>query len=695
MFKENHFRKKLVLTFIIFVLAGSISAQPPVPYESWGVLVEGANCVLFAPQGDPYFRFALDNYGGFGIGDEVFVSGFKDLNCGTNCLDAAGCILDNTISGSQHVPDNFEGWGVLDRSSNCLLFAPFGDCKKYVLDDYGLFDDGDEVFISGQLDFDDQTGCVTANGYIFDNLIDSSGRYHKSFDAWGVLIESTNCILFAPWNNPFEQYILDNYGEFYVGDTVFVSGSLDLECEKSCQDARGCIVNNTIESESGVNDLLPYQIIVGIEPGAHIELLIEDFHGELIDSILNVYTYLISFPDSMMMVSVIDMLSGSPEVLFVEPNYDFDLPEVNQVSQGFPDEVNDVYLKGISPASFYEQPGSYMTGIDSALLLADGAGVIVAVIDNGLDMEHPLFEDALVGSGYDYVDSDYDASEVEGSLYGHGTFVSGVVLLSAPASRILPMRAFDENGKGSSFDVAKAVYEAIDNGVDIINMSFGMYTSNLILEEAIDSAYRAGIIMVSSVGNDGCVNPMYPASLNNVIAVSAIDTLEYLANFSNYGDHVDICAPGVNIYSAFPGEYEWGTWSGTSFAAPFVTGVCALLKSTVDTITFDGARETLINTARQELSWGTVIPPDIYYGYGCINGYEAVLSWCNGDVDNSRSINISDVTYLISYLFGHGPSPKFSKRMGDFNCDHKTNITDVNWMLNYLFDHAEPVRPCY
>jgi subtilisin family serine protease len=259
---------------------------------------------------------------------------------------------------------------------------------------------------------------------------------------------------------------------------------------------------------------------------------------------------------------------------------------------------------------------------------------------------------------------------------------------------ILPLRAFDSEGIGNSFAVAEAIDYAVMQGADIINMSFGMYTANDVLSNAVDAATSAGVTMVASVGNESVQQATYPAAYDDVVAVSAIDTLEQAAFFTNGGDYVDVCAPGVNLYSSLTGPWDWGTWSGTSFAAPLVTGATALLLSIRPDLSPTGVSETLRQSARTELVSGTVITPDLLLGYGCIDAFSASLAYARGDVDNSGAVDVGDLVRLAGYMFGDGEAPEVSLRMADINCDSTLDISDVVRLTGFMFQGGEPIWPC-
>lgn len=433
------------------------------------------------------------------------------------------------------------------------------------------------------------------------------------------------------------------------------------------------------------DDIIAGQVLLQIEWNYQIEPLIGDFNGISLDTIIDINTFLVGFPDSIPVDTIIQILLPREGVLTVQPNFYLEVPEVNQISQSFPDESAPPFLRGESPPSYYGQEGMYQIGLDSAHTVVTGDGIVAAIIDNGLDFNHELFVGAVADTGYDFIDNDSMPIEEPGEMYGHGTFVAGLLLLAAPDCKIIPLRAFNGDGWGNSFAISKAIYQAIADSVDIINMSFGLYRSDAIIELAVQDAYDNGIIMVASMGNDSSSTLMYPAAYSQVFAVSAIDTTELIAWFSNYGSYVDLCAPGVALYSSLAGVHPWGIWSGTSFSAPLVSGIFALMLEYLNFSSVDEAYQTLRQTARTELLWGNVTPPDQYYGSGCVDAWGALMdSWCCGDVNNSREINVADLTYLVNYLFKGGPPPAIVQA-ADVDGNGELNIADVNYLVAYLF----------
>ena len=229
----------------------------------------------------------------------------------------------------------------------------------------------------------------------------------------------------------------------------------------------------------------------------------------------------------------------------------------------------------------------------------DCGSAVVAVIDTGVDADHELLRGALV-PGYDFlletagIPSELSmldqsvAAILEQSVaaileqqplpayFGHGTMVAGLVRLAAPSAQIMPLRVFDGGGQGHLFDVVRAIYYAVDHGADVISMSFSMESGSKDLRKAVQYARSRGVVCVAAAGNQGQNVMVYPAALEDAVAVAALAG-DGLAGFSNYGSNlVDLGAPGNGVVSAYPGGLYGAGW-GTSFSAPLVAGTAALL----------------------------------------------------------------------------------------------------------------------
>jgi thermitase len=154
--------------------------------------------------------------------------------------------------------------------------------------------------------------------------------------------------------------------------------------------------------------------------------------------------------------------------------------------------------------------------------------------------------------------------------------VAGIVAAAAPGVVLMPLRVLNSDGTGTAFNVTRAIYLAIDGGAQVINLSLGLNSRVDAMEIAIGEAKDAGILVVASAGNRGIEDPNhFPAGLSDVMAIAATDAFDRKASFSNYGRHISVSAPGEEIMSTYwNGGYA--VWSGTSMAAPFVSGAGAL-----------------------------------------------------------------------------------------------------------------------
>lgn len=256
-----------------------------------------------------------------------------------------------------------------------------------------------------------------------------------------------------------------------------------------------------------------------------------------------------------------------------------------------------------------------------------GKDVVVAVIDTGVDFTHADLDKNIwvnrgevFGNGIDddcngYVDDVIGWNFVDNNnnpmdYDGHGTHVAGIIAAEnnsfgtigvAFDSKIMPIRVLGDNG-GTSRNVAKGIIYAADNGADVINLSLGAKGYSSEIAEAVRYATEQGSIVVMAAGNDGAPEPYYPAHLATHwgIAVGAIDYTGYVADFSNQAGSDPklryVVAPGVDIYSTFPNnDYEF--MSGTSMAAPFVSGIAALMLSANPYLSPEQTRQILAGTA--------------------------------------------------------------------------------------------------
>ncbi|MGH9640957.1 MAG: S8 family peptidase [Terriglobales bacterium] len=329
--------------------------------------------------------------------------------------------------------------------------------------------------------------------------------------------------------------------------------------------------------------------------------------------------FLITFPPILNPVTAILKLSLQTGILDIEIDQVVNPAQPN--SQGPPS-----YLTDEAPVAYYGstvwhgylvQPATQLiraTQTKSAFNAA-GAGVTVAVIDTGVDVNHPVLKAVLV-KGYDFTrntpggNEDVDVSGGDSNTgttsvatlsqrtvavldqrsvavldgggnaysdFGHGTMTAGLVHLVAPQAKIMPLKVFTASGSAYGSDILRAIYYAVANGAQVISMSWNYSSSSSELAKAIQFAKGKGVISVASAGNDGQYTVVYPGGLPGVIDVASTSNNDTQSSFTNYGaPPVWMAAPGEMVVTTYP----WGTYaaaSGTSFSTPLVAGTAALM----------------------------------------------------------------------------------------------------------------------
>lgn len=256
----------------------------------------------------------------------------------------------------------------------------------------------------------------------------------------------------------------------------------------------------------------------------------------------------------------------------------------------------------------------------------------VAIVDTGIDLTHPDLIGNIKG-GYNAINPTKSAKDDN----GHGTHVAGItaaidneigVVGVGPNIDLYAVKVLDRRGSGYLSDVIEGLDWAIANGMQVVNMSLGTNSDVPSFHDAVIRVKQAGITQVAAAGNNLGGSVTYPAAYPEVIAVSATDSADQIADFSSVGPEVDLAAPGVSIYSTYKGS-AYKTLSGTSMASPHVAGTAALVLTTpVGSYDLDGNGlwdpievQNKLQATAEDL--GTVGRDDLY-GYGLVDAYSAV-----------------------------------------------------------------------
>ena len=382
--------------------------------------------------------------------------------------------------------------------------------------------------------------------------------------------------------------------------------------------------------DKNIGNFIPNEIIVKFKNGVRENDIrsINSANGlSIISKSLFSGFHRLKIPNSKTVFEMAEKLSKNPLVEYAEPNY-----------------IAKIAMTPNDPLFDYQW---HMLGVDdggidmeSAWDIATGSGAVVAIIDTGISTSGNDLVDTCFVDGYDFVNDDDDPTDD----HGHGTHVAGTVAQStnngvgvcgvAFDACLMPIKVLDEYGYGTYADIIDGIDFAVDNGANIISMSLGGSSPSSGLENALSNAYSSGVTCVAASGNSGQNGVAYPAAYDDyVIAVGATRYDKTRSYYSNYGDSLDVVAPGGDVTVDQNGDgyadgvYQetfdptWGYyfWQGTSMATPHVSGVAALLYS--DGVKApDDIRNALESTAVDLGSTGW----DIYYGYGLINAYDAL-----------------------------------------------------------------------
>ncbi len=315
----------------------------------------------------------------------------------------------------------------------------------------------------------------------------------------------------------------------------------------------------------------------------------------------------------------IEALSKNPNVSYIQPDY------------------YRPYVKPVEPAGKPPPPqqtlpwGVDRIDADLAWATTKGTGVKVAIVDTGIDMDHPDLA-ANIKGGFNAIapSRKYKDPNNFDDDHGHGSHCAGIVAAVdntigvvgvAPEAWLYGVKVLDGAGSGYDSDIIEGVQWCVDNGIQVISMSFGGYEDDQTFHDAMDAAWNAGCLLVAAAGNDGYEDPdLLPAGYSSVMAISAMNSSDNIASWSNYGYEIELAAPGVSIYSTYKsGGYT--TMSGTSMACPHVSGTAALAWAVHPGYTNNQIRQLLQNTAEDLGASGW----DIYYGYGLVDAQAAVV----------------------------------------------------------------------
>jgi subtilisin family serine protease len=333
-------------------------------------------------------------------------------------------------------------------------------------------------------------------------------------------------------------------------------------------------------------------------------------------------------------------------------------------------------------------------GLPAAQARTTGESTVVAVLDTGIDPAHPALAGVIEPGGFNFVAG---GGETDDPVNGHGTFVAGLIHFVAPNAALLPIVVLDGQGAGDAWGFTCGMFYAIDQGVDVINLSLGSTYESNAAKAALAEATSLGIAVVAAGGNQGVEEPEeFPAAEEGAIGVAAVDHLDVKAGFSNYNDKFFISAPGTSlpqpgapdgydpahtVFSTLPGgQYGFYDGGGTSLSAAMVSGAVALLRAQHPETPVDMAGLNRIRCLleRSAVNIDAINAPYAgMLGAGRLDAGRAVLMSA-GDIDGDGTVGTTDFLALLS---AWGPcAPQTC--LADLDCDGSVGIADFLTLLS-------------
>ena len=311
---------------------------------------------------------------------------------------------------------------------------------------------------------------------------------------------------------------------------------------------------------------VPGHVLVRLSDDTGVGSLGDDYGATIENELLDRKLYLFQVPNAADEDAFITKLGSNANVLYAEKEPAVELPEVH----GAPYALS--FDAGPRAKGYLNQHAYIQAHIGNAHKLSLGTGITIAVLDTGVNTKHPaLLRHCLTGQNclQPALPPAELADGTTNIARGHGTMIAGIISKIAPGAKIMPVRVLSADGKGGLMAVLTGLHYAVTHGAKIIPMSFGSDQPSEALQDALGEIQDAGIVVVASAGNGGTNLAHYPAAWPGILGVASLDPNNVKSPFSNFGTYISISAPGRNIRSTFwTGGYA--TWSGTSFAAPFV-----------------------------------------------------------------------------------------------------------------------------
>src|SRR5436309_12245197 len=367
-------------------------------------------------------------------------------------------------------------------------------------------------------------------------------------------------------------------------------------------------------TDAGLAEHVPAQIIIRLVPKTDARKIATAVNGTVLRELRELNAVLVGLPESSSIVGTIRKAQTISGVKYAEPNYVYRAFRV----------PNDPFFssKQWGPQKI-NAPGAWDVPTGSA-------NSVVAVVDSGVSSTNPEFSGKLL-TGTNCV----SPGGITDDDNGHGTHVAGIAAAIgdngigiagiAWAASILPIKVLDASGSGTNANVACGIqagadFAASNPGMRVVeNLSLGGFAYAQLMKDAVDFALQSNVLVIAAAGNDGKATVQFPAGYPGVMAVGATTPANERATFSTYGSHLSVVAPGVDIYSTYlGGSYKY--LSGTSMAAPHISGTAALVRAVQAGLSPAQVRSQIEQTATR--LGGSGFNPQ--FGWGLVNAAAAV-----------------------------------------------------------------------
>ncbi len=384
----------------------------------------------------------------------------------------------------------------------------------------------------------------------------------------------------------------------------------------------------------------PDQVLVKFKPTLTtqaVKTTLAAYETKMMKRIPRIDVYQLRIPEGTTVEEMLYVLRQNPDIEYAAPNYKAYIAVTPNdplfyLQYALRNTGQEIGIPG-SPA------GKARADIKATTAWDETKGdeeVLIAVIDTGVEFEHPDLQDKIASNGRDFVNDDFDAADDN----AHGTFVAGVIAAKTDNNegiagvawncKILPVKAMDEEGSGYYSWIVEGIIWAVDNGASVINLSLGGDVGDPSLESAVKYAYDNDVVIAAAAGNDSS-SVIYPAAYEAYcLAVAATDYDDMRTDWSNFGPEVDIAAPGERIVGPVPTWY-WGPDSlpyafgeGTSASTAHVTGLAALIKSIKPWLTSSEVMN-VIRYSADDVNSSEYPGEDEFIGYGRINMEKALV----------------------------------------------------------------------